>query len=191
MWSFAALSQTFSCAEEPMQKQIGLQASKQVSDVIAFQLLQFSSATIKCFTISFVMSRMYLAHHELGRESAVIVIYSAMLIGSVPSCFLSAPDCCIISATKLHSIIVFPVMSLTLQIGCRWIPPAMTLAGTHHQTAAQRGGEAKDKDKPLSDTQRDRCQPFPHDAYAGTHIHCAVAQQPPGTFFHLCVKWQT
>ena len=34
----------------------------------------------------------------------------------------------------------------------------MTLAGTHHQTAAQRGGEAKDKDKPLSDTQRDRSQ---------------------------------
>ena len=32
----------------------------------------------------------------------------------------------------------------------------MTLAGGAHQTAAQRGGEAKDKDKPLSDTQRDR-----------------------------------
>lgn len=26
-----------------------------------------------------------------------------------------------------------------------------------HQTAAQRGGEAKDKDRPLSDLQRDRC----------------------------------
>lgn len=38
----------------------------------------------------------------------------------------------------------------------RWIPPAMTLAGSSHQTAAQRGGEAKDKDKPLSDMQRDR-----------------------------------
>ena len=37
----------------------------------------------------------------------------------------------------------------------------MTLAGAHHQTAAQRGGEAKDKDKPLSDTQRDRSVP-PH-----------------------------
>ena len=32
----------------------------------------------------------------------------------------------------------------------------MTLAGSGHQTAAQRGGEAKDKDKPLSDMQRDR-----------------------------------
>ena len=32
----------------------------------------------------------------------------------------------------------------------------MTLAGAAHQTAAQRGGEAKDKDKPLSDMQRDR-----------------------------------
>ena len=32
----------------------------------------------------------------------------------------------------------------------------MTLAGGGHQTAAQRGGEAKDKDKPLSDMQRDR-----------------------------------
>ena len=39
---------------------------------------------------------------------------------------------------------------------CRWIPPAMTLAGAAHQTAAQRGGEAKDKDRPLSDMQRDR-----------------------------------
>ena len=32
----------------------------------------------------------------------------------------------------------------------------MTLAGAHHQTAAQRGGEAKEKDKPLSDLQRDK-----------------------------------
>ncbi|DBA82509.1 TPA: hypothetical protein ACH3X2_000737 [Trebouxia sp. C0005] len=45
---------------------------------------------------------------------------------------------------------------LMVEETARWIPPAMTLAGTHHQTAAQRGGEAKDKDKPLSDTQRDR-----------------------------------
>ncbi len=41
--------------------------------------------------------------------------------------------------------------------GPRWIPPSMT-AMTHgkEQTAAQRGGEAKEKDKPLSDLQRDR-----------------------------------
>ncbi|KAL3151330.1 hypothetical protein ABBQ38_013163 [Trebouxia sp. C0009 RCD-2024] len=43
-----------------------------------------------------------------------------------------------------------------LEDTARWIPPAMTLAGSAHQTAAQRGGEAKDKDKPLSDMQRDR-----------------------------------
>ena len=39
---------------------------------------------------------------------------------------------------------------------CRWLPPAMTLAGGHHQTAAQRGGEAKEKDKPLAGLQRDK-----------------------------------
>ena len=41
--------------------------------------------------------------------------------------------------------------------GPAWIPPPMT-ATSHgqEQTAAQRGGEAKDKDKPLSDLQRDR-----------------------------------
>ncbi len=66
----------------------------------------------------------------------------------------------------------------------------MTLAGTHHQTAAQRGGEAKDKDKPLSDTQRDRSQPFSHDACAGAHFDCAVAQQTPDILFHVCVTWQ-
>ena len=87
MWSFAALSQTFSCAEEHMQKQMGLQASKQVSVVIAFQLLHFRSAIIKCFMISFAKSRTYLAHHELERECAVIIDYFARLIGSVPSCF--------------------------------------------------------------------------------------------------------
>ncbi len=66
----------------------------------------------------------------------------------------------------------------------------MTLAGTHHQTAAQRGGEAKDKDKPLSDMQRDRSQLFLHDARAETHIDCAVAHQPPDILFHVCVTWQ-
>ena len=41
--------------------------------------------------------------------------------------------------------------------GPRWIPPSMTALGKgRQQTAAQRGGEAKDKDKPLSDLQRDR-----------------------------------
>ena len=33
----------------------------------------------------------------------------------------------------------------------------MMVADGSHQTAAQRGGEAKDKDKPLPDLQRDRC----------------------------------
>lgn len=41
--------------------------------------------------------------------------------------------------------------------GPRWIPPSMTaMLHGKEQTAAQRGGEAKDKDKPLSDIQRDR-----------------------------------
>ena len=41
--------------------------------------------------------------------------------------------------------------------GPRWIPPSMTaMSHGSEQTAAQRGGEAKDKDKPLSDLQRDR-----------------------------------
>ena len=40
--------------------------------------------------------------------------------------------------------------------GCRWVPPTMMVADGSHQTAAQRGGEAKDKDKPLPDLQRDR-----------------------------------
>ena len=40
---------------------------------------------------------------------------------------------------------------------CRWIPPPMLATNGSHQTAAQRGGEAKDKDRPLSDLQRDRC----------------------------------
>lgn len=35
----------------------------------------------------------------------------------------------------------------------------MTVADGSHQTAAQRGGEAKDKDRPLSDLQRDKCAP--------------------------------
>ena len=35
----------------------------------------------------------------------------------------------------------------------------MIVADGSHQTAAQRGGEAKDKDKPLPDLQRDRCSP--------------------------------
>ena len=39
---------------------------------------------------------------------------------------------------------------------CRWVPPTMMVADGSHQTAAQRGGEAKDKDKPLPDLQRDR-----------------------------------
>jgi len=58
----------------------------------------------------------------------------------------------------------------------------MTLAGTHHQTAAQRGGEAKDKDKPLSDMQRDRSQLFTHDACAGAHFDCALSC--PTTSWH-------
>ena len=120
--------------------------------------------------------QVYLSRHELEREFANIVIPFAMLMRSVSSCFFSAPEYCITrSCTKLHSIIVFPAVRLTLQLGCRWIPPAMTLAGTHHQTAAQRGGEAKDKDKPLSDTQRDRSQMFSHDARARTHFDCVVA----------------
>lgn len=41
--------------------------------------------------------------------------------------------------------------------GPRWIPPSMTsLTNGRQQTAAQRGGEAREKDKPLSDLQRDR-----------------------------------
>ena len=41
----------------------------------------------------------------------------------------------------------------------------MIVADGSHLTAAQRGGEAKDKDKPLPDLQRDRCSPqcpLPH-----------------------------
>lgn len=39
----------------------------------------------------------------------------------------------------------------------RWVPPLMTSASEQtHQTAAQRGGLQREKDKPLSDTQRDR-----------------------------------
>ena len=41
--------------------------------------------------------------------------------------------------------------------GPRWQPPSMTaMSHGKDQTAAQRGGEAKDKDKPLSDLQRDK-----------------------------------
>lgn len=44
--------------------------------------------------------------------------------------------------------------------GPRWIPPSMIALGQgSQQTAAQRGGEAKEKDKPMSDLQRDRCLP--------------------------------
>ena len=95
-----------------------------------------------------------------------------------------------LSTSHSTIVIAFSVVQLTMRLGCRWIPPAMTLAGTHHQTAAQRGGEAKDKDKPLSDTQRDRSQPLSHDAYAATHIDGAAAQQPPGILSHVCVTWQ-
>ena len=45
-----------------------------------------------------------------------------------------------------------------LEGGPRWVPPSMTaLSNGRQQTAAQRGGEAKEKDKPLSELQRDRC----------------------------------
>lgn len=58
----------------------------------------------------------------------------------------------------------------------------MTLAGAHHQTAAQRGGEAKDKDKPLSDLQRDRSVPLLHMTAEGVHVTlwlpAAAAWQP-------------
>ena len=41
--------------------------------------------------------------------------------------------------------------------GPKWIPPAMTqISNGRQQTAAQRGGEAKEKDRPLSDAQRDK-----------------------------------
>ncbi|KAK9825189.1 hypothetical protein WJX81_005170 [Elliptochloris bilobata] len=42
--------------------------------------------------------------------------------------------------------------------GPKWVPPPMTVtaAGGSHQTAAQRGGEVRDKDRPLPDVQRDR-----------------------------------
>ncbi|KAK9797001.1 hypothetical protein WJX73_002827 [Symbiochloris irregularis] len=41
--------------------------------------------------------------------------------------------------------------------GPKWVPPLMTSASEQtHQTAAQRGGLQREKDKPLSDTQRDR-----------------------------------
>ncbi|KAK9865024.1 hypothetical protein WJX84_002089 [Apatococcus fuscideae] len=43
-----------------------------------------------------------------------------------------------------------------LEDGPRFVPPLMTLSDGSHQTAAQRGGEARDKDKPLSELQRDR-----------------------------------
>ena len=58
----------------------------------------------------------------------------------------------------------------------------MTLAGAHHQTAAQRGGEAKDKDKPLSDVQRDRSVPLLHMCAEGVHVtlwHPAAAAWQP------------
>lgn len=35
----------------------------------------------------------------------------------------------------------------------------VTVAGASHQTAAQRGGDAREKDRPLPDVQRDRCAP--------------------------------
>ena len=37
----------------------------------------------------------------------------------------------------------------------------VTAAGGSHQTAAQRGGELRDKDRPLPDVQRDRRAPAP------------------------------
>ena len=41
--------------------------------------------------------------------------------------------------------------------GPRWVPPTMTeVTIGREQTAAQRGGEAKEKDRPLSDAQRDK-----------------------------------
>ena len=45
----------------------------------------------------------------------------------------------------------------------------MTLAGSAHQTAAQRGGEAKDKDKPLSDMQRDKYSTILSHCYLLSH----------------------
>lgn len=43
----------------------------------------------------------------------------------------------------------------------RWVPPPMTVtvAGASHQTAAQRGGDAREKDRPLPNVQRDRRAP--------------------------------
>ncbi|KAK9835798.1 hypothetical protein WJX74_008275 [Apatococcus lobatus] len=43
-----------------------------------------------------------------------------------------------------------------LEDGPRFVPPLMTLSDGSHQTAAQRGGELRDKDRPLSELQRDR-----------------------------------
>ena len=60
------------------------------------------------------------------------------------------------SLGDVASLFASMLRSDRVQLSCRWIPPAMTLAGAAHQTAAQRGGEAKDKDRPLSDMQRDR-----------------------------------
>ena len=40
---------------------------------------------------------------------------------------------------------------------CRWVPPPMTvLQEAAAQTAAQRGGHLKERDRPLSDVQRDK-----------------------------------
>jgi len=54
---------------------------------------------------------------------------------------------------KIHSVTTDAVW---VALDCRWVPPTIIVADGSHQTAAQRGGEAKDKDKPLPDLQRDR-----------------------------------
>lgn len=56
----------------------------------------------------------------------------------------------------------------------------MTLAGSAHQTAAQRGGEAKDKDKPLSDMQRDRYGTILLRRHLSTHKHSRLVHDLPG-----------
>lgn len=54
----------------------------------------------------------------------------------------------------------------------------MTLAGSAHQTAAQRGGEAKDKDKPLSDMQRDK--------YSTARLPCHLLLFEHNRLLHYC-----
>ena len=65
----------------------------------------------------------------------------------------------------------------------------MIVADGSHQTAAQRGGEAKDKDKPLPDLQRDRCSPqCPLPYMQGADISLCNKFQDTSLHDHRCSR---